>query len=556
MVALEKSGYCPQHPDHPEVRSRELASLVPEGCNHAYDLIVRVGTAHRLEHRQYGEIKTDLSARFGLEIPVRTLGNLAREFIAYVQVVHRESVPLLRRDIASRGGYVLHVDGTCEEGSRVLLVCMDSVSGQVLDSTKIGSENTAEVVAALTAVRDDWGTPLATVNDLQRALLAAVQEVFPETPHFVCHFHLAADVGKDILGDGVARLRQLFRDVKLRPKLRSLGRSLEAFATDPDGTHVVAGLLDGDHLPAGTVLREETGLGVVQGLVSWILAFKRSGDGYGFPFDIDYLALYERVVAVDELVTEVRSSARSATSRVATYLDDLQKTLAAVLDGEHSAEFASVVAQIRRDRKVFDAFRQRLRICPKGGKRRRNDEGSPQVLAPLTHKTILGNFRLSLATRARTKSATAKACRIVLTHLDKYWPYLFGHRLPSAHGIVVPRTNNLEEQEFRKVKRGCRRLHGRGRLRRDVNEMPAGAMLLQNLRHADYRKTVYEGQTEEDMARRFSQVDRTQVLQVMKAWKEESATTRLPRKLERMTDLPSRLATFVRAACRCSRKGA
>jgi hypothetical protein len=162
---------------------------------------------------------------------------------------------------------------------------------------------------------------------------------------------------------------------------------------------------------------------------------------------------------------------------------------------------------------------------------------------------------VSLATRARTKSRAARACRIVLTHLDKYWPYLFGHRLPGAHGIVAPRTNNIEEQEFRKVKRGCRRLHGRGHLRRDVNEMPAGALLLQNLRHADYRRTVYGGLTEQDMARRFSQVDRAQIVHVRNAWKEDSATTRLPRKLERMADLPDRLVSFVKAACRSRRAG-
>ena len=27
---------------------------------------------------------------------------------------------------------------------------------------------------------------------------------------------------------------------------------------------------------------------------------------------------------------------------------------------------------------------------------------------------------------------------IVLTHLGKYWPYLFGHRLEGTHGIVAP----------------------------------------------------------------------------------------------------------------------
>lgn len=41
----------------------------------------------------------------------------------------------------ARGGYILHIDGTCEEASRVLLVCMDSVSMQVLESRRIHSEN-------------------------------------------------------------------------------------------------------------------------------------------------------------------------------------------------------------------------------------------------------------------------------------------------------------------------------------------------------------------------------------------------------------------------------
>ncbi len=554
MVALEKSGYCPEHPHLPEVRSRELASLVPEGCNHAFDLVVRVGAAHRLEHRQYGEIKTDLSARFGFEIPIRSLGNLAHEFIAYVQVVHRESIPLLRRDIAGRGGYILHVDGTCEEGSQVVLACMDSVSGQVLDSRKIGSENAAEVQGVLEGVRDEWGVPLAAVHDLGKALFAAVPEVFPGVPQFICHYHFAADVGKDILKPGVGRLRNLFREVRLRPKLRAVALSLKEFAVDADGAHVLAALIDGS-LPERD-LPEGTGLGMVHGLVSWILAFSRAGRGYGFPFDVPYLDLYDRIVAVNGLLADLPVTRRRLEDRVARDLARVRRALAPVLEGEHAPEFARVVTELRRDRKVFEALRNRLRICPRDGKRRRNDEGVPAVVDPDRHRTILDNFRVTLRQRTTWKKGPVRACRIVLQHLDKYWPYLFGHRLPGAHGIVVPRTNNIEEQEFRKVKRGCRRLHGRGRLRRDVNEMPAAALLLQNLRHVEYRRTVYGGQTEEDMARRFSQVDRTQVVQVMRAWKEESTTTRLPRKLERSTDLPDRLATYVKAACRSARRGA
>jgi len=46
---------------------------------------------------------------------VSTVSYLARKFIAYFQVVHQESIGLLRADMQSRGGYILHIDGSCED---------------------------------------------------------------------------------------------------------------------------------------------------------------------------------------------------------------------------------------------------------------------------------------------------------------------------------------------------------------------------------------------------------------------------------------------------------
>src|SRR3990172_6982262 len=106
-----------------------------------------------------------------------------------------------------RGGYILHIDGTCEEGSSVLLVCLDSLSGQVLESRKISSENHDEIQQVLTGVRRDWGLPLAVVHDLRQSLTTAVGGVFPGTRQFLRHCHFAADVGKDILTPPIDRLR-------------------------------------------------------------------------------------------------------------------------------------------------------------------------------------------------------------------------------------------------------------------------------------------------------------------------------------------------------------
>ena len=532
--------------------------MVAVGANHAYDLVVRIGIAHYLECRQYLEIKEELVTRHALEVPVRTVSHLARKFVAYVQAVHEESVPLLKRDMIRRGGYILHVDGTCEEGSGVLLVSMDSLSGQILDSKKIASENAREVREALVEVRGSFDVPLDIVTDMRQTSLTAVAEVFPGTPHFICHFHFAADVGKDILSAGVDQLRRLFRKTKVRPKLGAVARSLRAFAVEPGGAHVLNTVLDGlaPESPEIT-LTEEEGLGVAHGLVSWILAYGRAGEGYGFPFDLPYLELYERVVAVREVLAAIHTGLPKKTERVVDEFRKVRRILETITAGEHAHEFGRIVKELRRGRSVFERLREGLRICPKGGKRRRNDEGAQATLSSERHCAILTSLRNRLDWRAKRDQGAARACRIVIEHLDKYWPHLFGHKVAEEpHEIVAARTNNIQEQQFRRVKRGCRRLHGRGRLTRDVDEMPAGTVLLENLKNREYCQTVYGAMGEEAIAARFSTVDPRDVNVVMKSWKKDRLTSRLPRKLERMKELPSRLAPAIQAACERPRRPA
>lgn len=553
FVAVVREGACPSHPGLRPVRSRELTRLVASGSNVAYDVLVRVGVLRFLECRQLGEIQADLSRRHGVEVPVRTIGHQARRFVAYVQAVHEQSVSLLRQDMVRRGGYILHVDGTCEEGSQVLLVCLDSLSGQVLESRKIASESREEVRRVLVDVRRDWGEPLGVVQDLRSTLLKAVGEAFPGVRQFVCHYHLAADVGKDILAGHVDRLRRLFRRTKIRPKLGALCRSLREFAVEADGgDHVVGSLLTdcgGEELEGGVTPR--TILGTVHALASWVLAFSRTGEGYGYPFELPYLVLYERVVKVYDALARIDTSRPAKATEPAGKLRRLKTILASVVEGEHAEEFSRIVDETRRDQKIFERFRAALRICPKGGKHRRNDEGAPATLSPTCHKEVLADLRSSLERRALRDEGAAKACRIVIDHLTKYWKYLFGHRVKTGpHSIVIPRTNNDEERLFRTVKRQCRRLHGRGHLRRDVDEMPEGTTLVQNLKNAEYCKTVYGGSDPESIATRFSKVDPRIPADLQRGWKRERRATRLPRKLEALQDLPERLGPFLAVAAR------
>jgi hypothetical protein len=420
-VAIEQQGYCPDHPHLAPARSEKLRRIVPPGCNIAYDVMARIGLARLVECRQCGEIQQELSRQQAIDVPVRTISEQAQKFVAYFQIVHQQSVKLLRKEMQNRGGYILHIDGTCEEGSSVLLVCLDSLSGQVLESRKIGSENHDEVQQVLQDVRRDWGVPLAVVHDLRQSLTTAVAEVFSAT-----------------------------WPVKKRGPLGALKRFKE---------------------------------------------------------------ILDLVVA-----------------------------------SRHTAEFREVVAEAQRDQKVFERLRGALRICPRGGAKRRNDDGDCSLLSSARHKEVLDQLRRSLKRKARG-GPSQQACAIVVRHLDKYWDFLFGHVLRRRSGrIIVPRTNITEESLFRTVKRQCRRLHGRGHLSCDMDNMLEAAPLVLNLRNTSYCEVVYGGADTQSIAERFSAVDPKLPAQLLKSWRREKLSVRLPRKFERLKNLPQLLARFINVA--------
>ena len=550
FVARERQGYCPDHPDLPPARSTKLQRIVPPGCNLAYDVMAHIGWARFVHCRQCEEIQVELSRQYGMEVPVRTICELTQKFVAYFQAVHRDSIQLLRKEMRHRGGYILHVDGTCEEGSRVLLVCLDSLSGQVLESRKISSENHDEVSQVLQGVRRDWGPPLAVVHDLRQSLITATAEVFPGRPQFVCHYHFAADVGKDILSSDVDRLRRLFRRTKVRPKLRALCRSLKQFAASPDsGEPVLHSLLGATSTKN---LREVSTPAAVKGtvhaLATWILAFSHSGDGYGFPFDVPYLTFYDRILEVHQVLRQADPSWTVSHRGPLGTFRRLKEILDMVVASEYTPEFLAIVADTKRDQKIFERLRNALRICPKGGTKRRNDDGASSTLSSARHKAVLKNLRRSLKRKARG-GASQEACNIVVQHLDKYFDFLFGHVLRKrSRRIVVPRTNNVEESLFRTVKRQCRRLHGRGHLCRDMEDMLEAMPLVLNLKNASYCETVYGGAEPQTIAERFADVDPRVPAQLLKNWRREKLLVRLPRKYESLKDLPQQLARFIDVA--------
>ncbi len=552
--AVELQGYCPQHKHLLPECSQELQSIVAPGDNYAYDTLVQVGLKRFTHYRQAPEISVEFKNQFGIVIPESTVNYLAHKFVAYFQIVHEESIGLLRDAMQERGGYILHIDGTCDKGSRVLLACVDSLSGQVLECHKIGSENHQEVLEILNAIQKKWGMPMAVVHDLRKAFFSAAGEAFPKSPQFACHFHFVADVGKDILLVHQNNLRSLFRREKIKPKIGELIRSLKAFAVSNENQEHVANCIVNQRSKKKlqALCSPETIKGSIHTLAAWILAYKRDGQGYRFPFDMPYLNLYERILIAHEALIEMDQtwpSQITPTQDPFIALYKLRTILDKVVIGEASSEFQQLVVATKRDMKIFTQLRAAMRIYPQGRKRRIHKEDMLKTLSEKQHQAKLNKLRTSLLKHIRKNDKKQRACNIVVTHLDKYWDYLYGHSLKKGtRTTIVPRTNNFLEGIFGIVSRQCRRLHGRGNIGRDLETMPASTPLILNLNNTSYCKTVYRGNEPEKIAERFSKVDTKRVATLIKTWQGDSLSSKLPRKLEQLKSLPKQVTRFLLVA--------
>ena len=114
------------------------------------------------------------------------------------------------------GGYVLHLDGTCDGGSPHLVSALDGITEIVLENVKLQSENAEDLIPFLTCIKASYGVPLAVVSDMGKGIAGAVRQVFANTPTFICHYHFLKAVGKALLGDDRAAMREKLRRHNVR----------------------------------------------------------------------------------------------------------------------------------------------------------------------------------------------------------------------------------------------------------------------------------------------------------------------------------------------------
>ena len=522
---------CPK--DQKIFDSRQLRSLAPDKCTYGFDIIEYIGNELFVHSRNEREIRETLNAR-NIFISEREIGYLGRKFVVYLALAHGESREKLVQSMAKRGGYILHVDGTCEGDSPHLFCGMDGVTEWILDNIKIPSEKKELLIPFFRRIRNHYGDPIALVHDMGVGILSAVVEVFPGIPDYICHFHFLRDVGKDLLLDDYQTIIARLRKHKVRTLLRQKARYLEKkFDQDSEAISGFKAMLKKAEQPPS--LLERIPSLAAYTLIHWI--FQGPSRGYGFPFDRPHLEFYRRLKTVHGLLQNISGVHLRNKAKDNRPFIQLNKLLEEVLSDK---ELCNAALSMTKKAKVFDKLRKALRIAMPEGKGGLNDPGDETDMETIEEQ--VGEFKAWLECEPLRKTTYIK----MINQMDKYWEKLFADPIlaNTSEGpinIVPQRTNNILERFFRGEKRRGRKKSGTVSLNRMLKTIIADTPLVRNLENEEYRKAILNGCT--SLAERFSQIDDNLVRDKLK--QAETNCGRIPtglRKLIRQLDLPQKIS--------------
>lgn len=506
------------------VNSRQLRALTPYRCTFGYDVLVYVGRALFVEGLNERQIMAALG-RKNVPISAREISYLGKKFIVYLALAHRQSRKRLKQAMALRGGYILHLDGTCEADSPHLFSGIDGIARIVIDNIKLPSEKAALLVPFLRRIKRQYGDPLALVHDMGRGLMSAIGAVLPGVRDYICHFHFLRDIGKDLLEKDYAVIRNRLKKHKIRSVLRQRIKVLRKLIGEDERRLAVAmdrGRIDLASSPKASLLG-------AYALIHW--CFDTAGlDGYGFPFDRPHLIFYRRLKILHSLIDK-QSIRGKQFSR-------LWRPLTRIVEDPQLRQAAS---RMEKKIAVFERLREALAIAPPGSRKGLNDDGRDVKIKGIAEK--VKKFRQTIP--------ETEEYRKMRVQIDKYWEKLFADPItvatPDGPVTIQPqRTNNLMERFFRDIKRQSRRRCGTISLNRTLRTILADTPLVKNLDNPEYLEIILDGCG--TLEERFARIDSRLVTEKLSAEKRnQQRISPEVRKMIRQQDLPERLVALLAA---------
>ena len=524
-------------------RSEELGRLVPPGATFGYDVLVYAGQALFLRARTEEEVVAELAEK-NLRISPREVSLLGSKFIVYLALAHYRRAPAIAADMRRRGGYICHLDATCEGRDPFLMSSIDSLSDIVLGNVKLPAEDEANIVPFLDRIRQAFGVPLALVHDMGKGILAAVASVFPGVPDFICHFHFLRDIGKDFLGTEYDTIRKRLSKHGLSAKLRYRAKQLKSdMDAHPAWIDARQRGLEQAALPAEAFAFAPL-IGAYT-LIQWALKGKTEGDGYGFPFDRPHLAFAQRLQRLNADIESIKNIHLRGTWRDNTPYFKINIALQPLIKDKLLWD---AVAAIEAKIVVFEKLRAAMRIALPAGSRGLNDEGRTGKIRTIEKRVTNFCSWLTGHKAYRRNPATQNMIRQIDTYRKKLFADPITVQTLSGPVLIQPqRTNNILEQFFRSFKRANRRRTGNASSSRMLRTVLAETPLVRNLQNPNYMKILLNGKSSLETV--FAEIDINTLRQAFREAQDDPE--KIPPKLKpliAMPDFPEKLVAMLQKA--------
>lgn len=551
MHRIKKCPLCKR-----EYPFEQLHHLIPPHGNYAYDIIIYVGMARFRHHRQDIEIQQQLLDRFKLQLPQSTINALAHQFLDYFSAVHYAKVNDIVQLIQSNGGYVAHFDGTCEAGTSVLFSGIDEISGIVLLTARMPSENIGEVKKFFTECKNLYDHPLAVMRDLSTNYQPAIKKIFDDSVDLICQYHFLENVGKALLKETHQELTNLIRKSKVKPSFKSIRKKLVQSANDnpsipskqleqlikkndSDFMHNLNLDLDLDLDKDKNILQKH----LTYFILRWLDDYSSELKGEYFPFDQPALVYYRRCIYIYDLLQSLLDDSSQIKPKKKMTLSSIVRNIESL---KNDKKIQQVANRLEKQVNLFSQLRDILRFNRPDKKPilRQHPPATATIEEVKETAEKLKQFRQDLHVKTKSKQTDHDikcASKKTIYYLDKYMDELVGHlvTIPGKNKVILlHRTNNLSEQHFSKVKRGWRRKLGVKKMTRYLQAARHEELLLANLDQADYIKIVYDGSTD-NMSSLFATYchQARQLRKLRNSGQEESRSLPIEKKLLRKPDV-------------------
>ncbi len=465
-----------------------LEGLVAKGMRYAYDVIAHVGVAYYLRGQTLEQIQQELRQRTPpVVVPPSSLYDLCGYFLHLFGQLHRRRAGPLRASWEQHGQSVWLLDCTQERDSPAFFGILETRHGILLGCWKVPTENQTDLAPCLREAVGCFGKPGRLLHDLGGAMAALCAEVLADVPAGVCHFHFARDVGEELFRrphqELSERLLALRLQVRLREQRKDQTDCLRRQVARGEAALLLGRLLAGEPVQA----RPTAALGreVLLAVHFWVLDYPQDGRRQGHPFDPHLLYLHRRLIKAAEALQRLCASSAVRKQLPLSLLnlhDRLQEYKA-------DAIIQAAAGQYEKAYAVFARLRQALRLGSVG----KTPLSDRYPLSQQEHRAVKEELKtLSEQWRQAKDSSQEEDKRlyeIVLRHVEKYEGKLCYDGVARLNEEGDRTTNSLE-RHWRKVKRRCRRHHGNAELKKEMQVLPAEALLVANLEVAEYVRVV------------------------------------------------------------------